>query len=534
MAIGKGRPLALIKPYQCIRTGSRHYLCTSSHHMQDAGQDRVMRGKNSFPIPCYHEVALLIVCLYEAASPLPTRAKRLQASTKEMENLYYQHAAIDRSLTSPGDRTFQSGAPQRSQSNPNAPSDGNIPGEPLSRSLHGGNVPQSTYRGGSQSNRNLPASSREGVVDARNLAAVPKRSPNNGRFSMGRTGPIDARVLGANLVSSGQTSSNNLAKRTPRAPSEETMGLKSSQRIPPRQQNSQEISGEEQRGTMSSRREGYQGDTSRRLDYQQRNPRAGTNSARRENGQNGQYPRRDSNQGPGYSPRQAGVSSTRPQQRPRKSRSEEGGAPRRRKGGRQAGGGGEYSNRQKPTTVWTEEELEYLRQKQEREAAKSTDYQLPPMSLDAFSGVRPAVISGEEGMGEVLEESLMRAKTYLEGGYIKWQNKEHKADVMTLVERLKGVRKRTPEELEGGESSSPSAVVEEQTQKLLQKLLGGKYVFTRPLQGKDILGNVARHSDRNESYFPDDQKSLLGKVGSLMPVDRGTAGGKSTKSEAKR
>lgn len=115
-------------------------------------------------------------------------------------------------------------------------------------------------------------------------------------------------------------------------------------------------------------------------------------------------------------------------------------------------------------------------------------------------------------MSEVLGGRLLLARRLLDGEHVEWHSKEQKADVITLVERLKDEKKRTT-------SSSPSAEAEHQTQSLMQKLLGGRYEFTKPQQEKDILGHVARHTDRNESYFPMDQQSLLEKVRSLMPVD---------------
>lgn len=169
-----------------------------------------------------------------------------------------------------------------------------------------------------------------------------------------------------------------------------------------------------------------------------------------------------------------------------------------------------------------EEEKEYVEKKRERESVKSTAFDPGNIARDTFSGVGPAVVSGEWGMSEVLGEGLLLAKRHLEGDYIEWDSKEQKADVMTLVERLKGFDKK---------ASLPA--VEAEQQNLMQKLLGGRYEFTKPQIGKGILGDVARYADRNESYFPDDQRSLLEKVRSIMPPDQGDRTGKSAKAAAR-
>jgi len=197
--------------------------------------------------------------------------------------------------------------------------------------------------------------------------------------------------------------------------------------------------------------------------------------------------------------------------RPRTSRSVEGDEPRRRKRNKEAAGGNDYGGKTSVEEMYNEKEKEYVKQKRNREATNSTAYEPGDVSRETFSGVGPAVVSGEWGMREVLGERLLLAKKYLDGDYVEWHSKEQKADVMTLVETLKHGKKLNP-------SPSLSVEAEQQTQNLMQKLLGGKYEFTKPQQGKDILGNVARHTDRNESYYPVDQQSLLEKVKSLVPA----------------
>lgn len=157
------------------------------------------------------------------------------------------------------------------------------------------------------------------------------------------------------------------------------------------------------------------------------------------------------------------------------------------------------------------------------------DFEPASITQETYSGIGPALASGTFGMSEVLGEQLLMAKKYLEGGFIQWDSKEQKADVMTLAESLKTLEEQEAHSQDGEKGKSLSAKTEKQTQELMQKLLGGKYEMMKPQPGKDVLGNVARHINRNESYFPDDQRILLEKVKSILPTETGRGGGKSAR-----
>jgi len=216
----------------------------------------------------------------------------------------------------------------------------------------------------------------------------------------------------------------------------------------------------------------------------------------------------------------------------------DGAEPRRRKGknGRGArGGGGTRGDRDDSSAfnepIWNEEEEEYFKQKRKAEAPQTLEFNPINVTRDALSGVGPAFSSGEWGLSEVLGERLLLANRSLNGEFVQWDSKEQKADVMTLVERLKTLEEQEKHDKEGNKGKSLVPETEDQTQVLMQKLLGGTYQMVKPQQEKDILGNVARHVGRNESYFPDDQRILLEKVRSILPADAGS-NGKSVKQTA--
>ena len=209
--------------------------------------------------------------------------------------------------------------------------------------------------------------------------------------------------------------------------------------------------------------------------------------------------------------------------RPRAARDGDDAEPRKRKGNnfkRTRGGGGDRdAGSGFSVPVWNDEEKEYFKQKEAAEAQKTLPFNPEDVSVNTYTGVGPALVSGIHGMSEVLGERLLLAQKYLDGGFIQWDSKEQRADVMTLVERLKIKEEEVKHDKPAGNNNSLPSITEAQTQELMQKLLGGKYTMVKPRPGKDILGNVAMHVDRNESYFPADQESLLEKVRSILPAE---------------
>lgn len=194
--------------------------------------------------------------------------------------------------------------------------------------------------------------------------------------------------------------------------------------------------------------------------------------------------------------------------------------PGRRK--RDAGGGSSDGyNKFDRKLVWTEEEKQYLEEKKKKESPQMLPFEPVDVNRQTFSGSGPAIAMGEWGMNEALRERLLLAKKHLVGESIQWDSKEQKAEVMTLVEKLRVVKRTEPagkKEAEDGKVSPPSDS-DLHTEALMQKLFGGIYGKFRPLGQKDVLGHVERYVHRNESYFPDDEISLLDKVRRILPAE---------------
>ena len=422
--------------------------------------------------------------------PLLNRAKRLQESTKEVENLYLRHAAKDNSTTglrNPGYRRVSLGGSANDQPARFDPK--SIGVGPFSRD-------------GSRF-ETRPRPRENGSFDAGGFAGRPRNQEDGGRFSTGR--PPRFR--------------------------ENTTGLPERQRFPPR---SVEATAEDDRRPerpFTARDGPLRPRFSRDSDSPSGIPRTQHGFSPRNDTRSEQPPRtaKDPRQFPARS-----INRERPQPgrpgRPRASRDEEGGEPRRRK--RDTKSDTRIGPRGRRTeNVWSEEEQDYFKQKEEKEWDRPTDYDPVEVNPETFSGVRPASVASQRGMSEILGERLMLAKRYIQREYIEWQSKEQKADVLILVERLKkevreseeskGVdepsQKPQPEERGNENPIHPSDETEQKTQALMQKLFGGNYEFTGFREGKDVLGNVARQVERNKSYYPLDQRSLIEKVTSLMP-----------------
>ena len=173
---------------------------------------------------------------------------------------------------------------------------------------------------------------------------------------------------------------------------------------------------------------------------------------------------------------------------------------------------------------WTKEEQQYLKEKAERKSQFIVREYVPvELSREALTGMAPATASDESGMSEMLGERLLLARKYLDREFIQWDSKEQKADVMAVVEKLNAIRAgvKANGSVKEAETTSPtSANGDERAQTLMQKLIAGEYAkFKRP-GGHDVLGNVERHLQRNDSFYPDDEKSLLETVRSIMPAVR--------------
>lgn len=180
--------------------------------------------------------------------------------------------------------------------------------------------------------------------------------------------------------------------------------------------------------------------------------------------------------------------------------------------------------------TWTEEEKQYLKEKAER-SQRSLEYEPMEHSRETLTGMGPATASDEWGMSEMLGERLLLARKHLDREFIQWDSKEQKADVMAVVEKLKASRRTKPTEGEKENATTASGKGDQQAQGLMQKLVGGSYDKFKRLGEKDILGHVERYVHRNDSYYPDDEKSLLETVKSILPVEQASKAARGGKKE---
>ena len=186
---------------------------------------------------------------------------------------------------------------------------------------------------------------------------------------------------------------------------------------------------------------------------------------------------------------------------------------------------------------WTAEERQYLEERKERKSeSKVRVYEPETLSKEIFTRTAPATASDELGLGKMLGERLLLATKYLDREFMQWDSKEQKADVMAVVEKVKAVRRggNPKRDVAKTESASPKPENgDQQAQTLMQKLIAGEYAAFRKLGENDILGHVERHVHRNDSFYPEDEKSLLEKVRSIMPAGRVSKVGERARNEVK-
>ena len=456
----------------------------------------------------------------ETTRAIPNRAKRLQDTSGEIENFYQRSATHDNFTIRRGNAASASGLIQR----PAAAIDARNLGAPLSREVLEGGAAQPVV-GKLDSKRGLgngdDRSIREamgGAVDARRLGARPAGALQSGGFTMGKNATRDGRTLGAGPSGGNRVGRFTMGKTAPRearqsgvvaqgapesggftisrvytdiptsdgASRPETMGLQDRQRFPPRAPGREFVQSGEQPNRRPRTESGIQ----------ERPPRFGADR----------------------SPRQARDGDGANRRTPRAK-----GSQARRGGGTGRG----RSDRGPPVDVWSAEEKEYFEEKREREAAKLKEFD-PKFSQADLNNVRPAVVSGPWGMGALLGDRLLLARRFLNNEFMIWESKEQKADVITLAEKLKAEMQQKSTQ-EGAEKSPKLSEIQAQTDALMQKLWGGKYELVRPKKDKDIIGHVARQTDRNESYYPEDEKTLLEKIRTLLPAEQARNVGKGLK-----
>ncbi|KAL2041513.1 hypothetical protein N7G274_005895 [Stereocaulon virgatum] len=371
---------------------------------------------------------------------------------------------------------------------------------------------------------------RSGTVDASALSAKPEGDLKNRRFTMGRSGAIDARNLAAEPP---QTVGLPERQRLPRRPigdREQSMGLEGERRSPLRVPRSGQEQDTEPRDRQS------RGEDS---GFEDRRPRGGY-GLRTRNDNNGiqehapqrgtDFQARPTRGGFRGAPRRGGSAYPRP------ARDDGGGEPsKRRRGGGERRRGRNFSGDSSDVgyvNIWNEEEAAYMKQKNEEKAVRSAAFNPQDVPEQGLAEYIPAIMSGEKGISQILEERLALAKKHLEGKFIQWDSKEQQADVMTLVEALKA--EMAGKHGEGKEQKEKEiSKTKQEADALLEKLWMGKYELARPKTAEDVLGHVARQTDRNETYFAKDEKSLLETLQSILPANAGRREGQATKQARK-
>ena len=219
--------------------------------------------------------------------------------------------------------------------------------------------------------------------------------------------------------------------------------------------------------------------------------------------------------------------------RSRSARTRNDGRPRRRN--RDAENGiGENDRRRHQREPLTEEEQKYMKEKTERKSPKDIKFEPVEFSRETFNGMGSTTGSDEWGMSELLGGQLVLARKYLDREFIQWDSKQHKADVMAVAEKLRAVRTEGKTNGEGKKAKKDSPMSgngDQQAQALMQKLLAGEYAMFKRLGARDVLGHVERQVHRNETFYPDDEKSLLEKVKSIMPAERASNTGRRARNE---
>ena len=450
----------------------------------------------------------------ETTTSLPNRAKRLQDTSAEIEKLY-QRSTINNNYTSR--RGNAASAPRIVQKPPNdrpAAIDARNLGAPLSRDVLEAGLAQPPRKTSTNEDRRTVPEVTAGAMDARSLGtrpagavqsggftmrktatrdarslgAVPSGGERIGRFTMGNTAPKEARQSGIAAQGAPKSGGFTISKVYSDAPTNggvgrpETTGLQERQRFPPRAPGRDFGEG----GGQPTRR-----------------PRTENSIHERALRSGADRPPRPTRDGDGTNRRT-----------PRAK-----GSQARRGGGTGRG----RSDRGPPVDVWSAEEKEYFEEKREREAAKLKEFD-PKLPQADLNNVRPAMVSGPRGMGALLGDRLLLARKLLNNEIIIWESKEQKADVTTLAEILKAERQAKTQE--GADKTATLSDTQAQTDALMQKLWGGKYELVRPTQEKDIIGHVARQADRNESYYLEDEKTLLEKIRSLLPAEQARNVGK--------
>ena len=186
----------------------------------------------------------------------------------------------------------------------------------------------------------------------------------------------------------------------------------------------------------------------------------------------------------------------------------------------------------------TPQETRYLTEKAQREMAVPIPYNPADISPEALVGGGPAVIVGQWGMSEVVEERLNRlaptgltdagtrrqdlARELLRGNVVRFKDEEEKNDVLAMAESIaiKEAELKSEEKGELIESKFEGfePFDDEWKVRLLTNMLKGEYRLAEEAAKEGDPPDLVRNTIRNETYLPKNEASLAAKVRSLVGV----------------
>lgn len=190
------------------------------------------------------------------------------------------------------------------------------------------------------------------------------------------------------------------------------------------------------------------------------------------------------------------------------------------------------------------EEMEYTRARQIAQRGSNVAFKPEQPTMESLSHMAPALAVSTQGMSEIVLERLRRidldrervvqevevlARMKVAGLFPRFENNEQEGLTMKRVDQLLSMQPShngdTKVEKEGEEvleADSKHDIPEMIKTALVQQLVSGTYNMRHPAidDGRDILGHVGRLADRNGSYRPADEQSLLRKIRNLLPADR--------------
>lgn len=208
------------------------------------------------------------------------------------------------------------------------------------------------------------------------------------------------------------------------------------------------------------------------------------------------------------------------------------GGPKRSRGNTGPGEGGFTVE----TIEKTPEEIVYMTEKTLREKAVPIPYDLVDVSKEALVGKGPAVIVGQWGMSELVEDTLNRmapvglndagvrrqdlARELLRGSVVRFKDEEEKNGVLSMAESIATKDAELKSEKKGELIESKFAGFEPFSEdwkfRFSAKMLKGEYDLTGNTGKEGDPQDLLRNTRRNETYLPKDGDSLAARVRSLL------------------